>query len=76
MSQLGNRLPRKAQATGKPGNRVHSESLERAQAQTVTSALRTEAASQAQAIEEGFTSRDAILTEYGARLDDLENPAP
>lgn len=76
MSQLGNRLPRKAQTTGRPGNRVHSESLERAQVQTITGALRMEAASQAQAIEEGFTSRDAILTEYGARLDDLENPAP
>lgn len=76
MSSIGNRLPRKVTVTGRPGNRAESETHERARAQAETAALRIEAASQAKATGEELSSRDAILTDYGTRLDDLENPAP
>ena len=73
---IGNRLPRKANANGKPGNRVQSESLERALLQTTTGVLRVEAASQANATTVELQSRDTILSAYGDRLDALENPEP
>lgn len=76
MTGTGNRLPRKANVTGKPGNRVESETQLRMRTQAATAALQVETASQAKATNDGFAARDATLADYGQRLDNLENPAP
>lgn len=67
---IGNRPPRKGVVTRKPGNRAISESLERAQLQTATGALRVEAASQADAT--GAAIDLAVPSDLQARLDDYE----
>lgn len=78
MNAIGNRLPRKGHVTGRLSNRAESESLERAQVQTTTGALRVEAASQASTEAAALASAvpsdlSGTLADYEARLQDLEN---
>lgn len=70
MSTPGNRVPRGARATGRPGNRVQSESLDRTSVQATTGALRVEAASQADATAAAIDA--AVPSNLQARLDDYE----